>query len=37
MATVLITGGTGMIGTALTVKLISKGYDDNIIKSIIFN
>jgi uncharacterized protein len=27
MATVLITGGTGMIGTALTEKLISKGYD----------
>jgi uncharacterized protein len=27
MATVLITGGTGMIGTALTEKLISKGYE----------
>lgn len=27
MATVLITGGTGMIGTALTKKLVSKGYE----------
>ena len=27
METVLITGGTGLIGTALTTMLISKGYD----------
>ncbi len=27
MATVLITGGTGMIGTALTRQLLAKGYD----------
>ena len=27
MATVLITGGTGMIGTAITNKLISKGHE----------
>lgn len=27
MATVLITGGTGLIGTALTQQLVEKGYD----------
>jgi uncharacterized protein len=27
MATILITGGTGLIGTAITKKLISKGHD----------
>src|SRR6478672_396700 len=27
MATVLITGGTGMIGTALSKMLVGKGYD----------
>ena len=27
MATVLITGGTGLIGTALTNALVQKGYD----------
>src|SRR6266508_3682876 len=27
MATVLITGGTGLIGTALTRELLNKGYD----------
>ena len=27
MPTVLITGGTGMLGTALTMALLQKGYD----------
>ena len=27
MATILITGGTGLIGTALTKALVAKGYD----------
>ena len=27
MATILITGGTGLIGTAITKKLISKGHE----------
>jgi len=27
MATILITGGTGLIGTALTPMLLSKGYE----------